>query len=304
MPDWATFAAFAGVVASALLLLSHASRGVVSEVERPHRPPEATDSGLSETNRRARGGDEDAASGEDRPFDDPPASDSPSDEPAGRDGARDFVATPRLRYGPEPPTGPSPSPSTTLLLVNVAVSQGLFAVFLLAGALYADVPATAFGAGVDAFSPRLVLVGVGLGLALYVANELGAAAGERFGLGGGDELREALAPESPLGWAVLLFLVLPVIAGFEELLFRGALIGAFVAGFDVSPWAMAVVSSVAFALGHGAQGRLGIVVTGALGFVLATAFVLTGSLVVVVVAHYLVNALEFVVHEGFAERPS
>jgi uncharacterized membrane protein len=32
--------------------------------------------------------------------------------------------------------------------------------------------------------------------------------------------------------------------------------------------------------------------------VLAVTFVLTGSLLVVVVAHYLVNALEFVVHEG------
>jgi hypothetical protein len=36
---------------------------------------------------------------------------------------------------------------------------------------------------------------------------------------------------------------------------------------------------------------------GALGFVLAAAFVRTGGLLVVV-AHYLVNALEFVVHEG------
>jgi uncharacterized membrane protein len=32
--------------------------------------------------------------------------------------------------------------------------------------------------------------------------------------------------------------------------------------------------------------------------VLGAAYVLTGSLLAVVVAHYLVNALEFVVHEG------
>jgi membrane protease YdiL (CAAX protease family) len=55
---------------------------------------------------------------------------------------------------------------------------------------------------------------------------------------------------------------------------------------------------VAFALGHGAQGPAGVAATGVLGFVLAAAFVLTGSLLVVVVAHYLVNALEFVVHEA------
>ena len=34
------------------------------------------------------------------------------------------------------------------------------------------------------------------------------------------------------------------------------------------------------------------------GFVLAGAFVLTGSFLVVAVAHYLVNALTFVVHEA------
>jgi membrane protease YdiL (CAAX protease family) len=90
---------------------------------------------------------------------------------------------------------------------------------------------------------------------------------------------------------------LPLIAGFEEFLFRGVLVGALSTGFGLSPWALAVASSAAFALGHGAQGPAGVVVTGTLGFVLAAAFVLTGSLLVVVVAHYLVNALEFLVHE-------
>jgi membrane protease YdiL (CAAX protease family) len=61
---------------------------------------------------------------------------------------------------------------------------------------------------------------------------------------------------------------------------------------------MVAVSSVAFALGHGAQGRVGVVVTGALGAGLGALFVLTDSLLAVVVAHYLVNALELVVHAG------
>jgi membrane protease YdiL (CAAX protease family) len=94
--------------------------------------------------------------------------------------------------------------------------------------------------------------------------------------------------------------VLPLIAVFEEFLFRGVLVGAFAVGFGVSPWLLAVLSSIAFALGHGAQGTTGVAVTGALGFVLAAAFVVTGSLLVVVVAHYLVNALEFLVHEWAA----
>jgi membrane protease YdiL (CAAX protease family) len=97
---------------------------------------------------------------------------------------------------------------------------------------------------------------------------------------------------------VLLGVILPIIAGVEEFLFRAAAIGVTAAAFDTSPWALAVVSSIAFALGHGAQGRIGVVVTGGLGFALAAVFVVTDSLLVVVVAHYLVNALEFVVHEG------
>ena len=186
--------------------------------------------------------------------------------------------------------------STAALLANVALSQGLFGLLLVFGAWYTEVPLEALGVA-GPLAPA-VLVGTAFGGVLYVANELGAAAGARVGLGDASELRAALAPESLAGWAVLLCVVLPVIAGFEELLFRGALVGVVSAGFGVSPWLMAAFSSVAFALGHGAQGSVGIFVTGLLGFALAAAFVLTGSLAVVVVAHYLVNALEFVVHEG------
>lgn len=187
---------------------------------------------------------------------------------------------------------------TAALLANVALSQGLFGTLLLAGAWYSGVPASALGVSAGTTTAAAAATGAALGAALYVANELGAAAGERAGLSGSEALREALAPDSALGWTALLGVVLPVIAGFEELLFRGALIGALHAGFGVSPWALAVGSSVAFGLGHGAQGPVGVAVTGTLGFALAAAFVLTESLLVVVVAHYAVNALEFVVHEA------
>jgi len=187
------------------------------------------------------------------------------------------------------------------LLVNVAFSQGLLGALLVGAAWYTQVPAAALGITTAPTStgwPALV-VGVGLGLALYVANEVAAVTFRRLGVDTNDDLRELLAPGSVTGWVVLLGTVLPVIAVFEELLFRAALIGAISTGFAVSPWTMAVVSTVAFAIGHGMQGPGGVAVTGTLGFVLAATFVLTGSLFTVVVAHYLVNALEFVVHEGF-----
>jgi membrane protease YdiL (CAAX protease family) len=187
--------------------------------------------------------------------------------------------------------------STATLLVNVVVSQGLFASLLLVGMWVASIPPAALGVTADSVAPVPIGVGVGLGVALHAVNTLGSRLSHRFGFGDATALREAMAPESAAGWAVLLLVVLPLVAGFEELLFRGVLIGAFATGFGLSPWVLAGLSSVAFALGHGAQGRAGVVVTGALGFVLAAAFVLTGSLVTVVVAHYLVNALEFVVNE-------
>ncbi|MDZ5811753.1 CPBP family intramembrane glutamic endopeptidase [Halorubrum sp. AD140] len=104
-------------------------------------------------------------------------------------------------------------------------------------------------------------------------------------------------PAPPASWVLLLGVALPTVAVFEEALFRGALVGALAAGFAVDPWLLAVGSSVAFGLGHGAQGRLGIVAAGALGLALAGLFVATGSLLAPVVAHYVVNAVEFTVHE-------
>jgi len=191
-----------------------------------------------------------------------------------------------------------PSLGTRSLLLNVTLSQSAFATLLLAGAWLTEVPPSAFGVTVETVGWAAVAVGVGTGLALYLANEVAARFATALGVGSSEELRELLAPDSAGGWLVLLVVVLPVIAGFEELLFRGALVGAMHAGFGVSPWLLAAVSSLAFGVAHGAQGGAGVVVTGALGFALAAVFVLSGSLLAVVVAHYLVNALEFVVHEG------
>lgn len=190
--------------------------------------------------------------------------------------------------------------SPVALLANVALTHGLFAVVLVGGAWYFAIPQTAFGVGASVPGSLLTRVAIGcvFGAALWAANEAGATLADAIGVGYDESLRQRLAPDSSGGWALLLGVVLPIIAVGEELLFRGALVGVPAAGFDISPWALAVVSSSAFALGHGAQGRAGVVVTGLLGFVLAAGFVLSGSLLVVIVAHYVVNALEFIVHEG------
>lgn len=204
---------------------------------------------------------------------------------------------------------PTPKPATprvskVALFINVTVSQGLFAAVLLAGVAFADIPPSALGIGTGVVSGGIaVAVGAAVGIVIAILNTVAGSVADAFDADPSGALRELLAPESGRGWLVLLIVVLPTIAGVEELLFRGILIGAFAAGFDLSPWLLAVGASVVFGAGHGAQGRLGIVATGALGFVLATVFVTTGSLLVVVVAHYVVNVAEFVLLEGIGYEP-
>lgn len=190
-----------------------------------------------------------------------------------------------------------------LLLANVLFTQGLFAGLLAAAIWLAAIPLVAIGIGPESLAPSALALGATTGVVLYVLNEMGASHAREWGLSGSERLRTLLAPESIGGWVVLLVVVLPVIAGFEELLFRGVLIGAMHTGFGVSPWLLAIGSSVAFGLGHGVQGKAGIAVTGTLGLALAWLFIVTDSLVAVFVAHYIVNALEFVVHEGFGADP-
>lgn len=207
------------------------------------------------------------------------------------------------------PTGAQPDRtvdiSTLSLLLNVGFSHGLFAVILAGAIWWTDVPLSALGITDDPLSTGwlAVVAGLALGAAIALANTLATGLADVFETDPSEQLRALLTPETFQGWVVLLLVVLPIIAGFEELLFRAALIGALSVGFELSPWLLAVLSSVAFAAGHGAQGTLGIVVTGLLGFVLAVAFVLTDSLLVVFVAHYVINAVEFVVIEGLGWEP-
>lgn len=209
-------------------------------------------------------------------------------------------------YGFEPPLPEERTPgirvgetelTTRVLLLNVVASQLLFAGLLVGAVWWTGVPASALGlTPIDGLSA--LAVGTALGVGLWLASETGSRLGRRLGLDASDALRDALAPSNRNEWILLLGVVLPVVALFEEFLFRSVLIGAVGAGFDLPAWALVVGSSVVFALAHSAQGYGGIAVTGLLGAVLGTAFVATGSFLVVVLAHYLVNALEFVVHES------
>lgn len=301
MADWTAFAAITGVVLALLLVLSTLTQSAFEDADLD------TDSS-DDTAAEATSGTDSTPADESTDSETPITGESAGSTSESVDAITDVEtdadgepAEPTVREQPRAgDRGVDPESLTTgMVLANVAASQGLFALVLLGAIVYTGVPADALGFEFSrSYLETGLLLGTAFGLALYVANELGAATATRFGFEHDEQLRELLAPESIQGWVVLLGVVLPIIAVFEELLFRAALIGALSVGFGISPWLLAVVSSVAFAVGHGMQGSVGIVVTGVLGFVLAAIYIVTGSLLVVVVAHYFINALEFVVHEG------
>lgn len=294
MTRWAGFLGLTGVVLTLFLGLARLSQGAVRTRSPDPEPsgPDPDESG--DTNDDSARGTADATT-------DPQPGLDPAPGPAAGTGDHGPVE-PREDSGPpdpwdDPPgvADGTPSLSTGALLANVAVTQGLFGGILAAGAFYFEIPAAAVGLGGEDLT--LLAAGIGLGVVLWVGNELAAALADAAGAAYDENLREMLTPHSAAGWAVLFGLVLPIVALVEEFIFRAAVIGAPAAGFGTPAWALVPVSAGAFALGHGAQGRVGVAVTGGLGLVLAGAYAVTGSLLVVVVAHYLVNALEFLVHE-------
>lgn len=273
MTNWTAFTGITGVVLMLLLALAYFSQDtVIGETVEEHPSTPSSDHHSAETLGL--------------PNQYSPLGGQKPDTPAKSFPERTSASPPSSRLSP------------VTVLLNVGLSQGLFGLVLLGSVWYTSVPMAAIGVDTaDPTSVGRVALGVGLltGIALYAINAVGAAGATALGHEYDQRLRAFLTPETTTGWIVLLGGVLPIIAGFEELLFRGVLIGALSTGFSLSPWLLAGGSSVAFAVGHGAQGRIGILVTGVLGFVLAAVFVLTNSLLTVIVAHYLVNALEFLI---------
>jgi membrane protease YdiL (CAAX protease family) len=288
--DWAAFGAVSVTIAVLVLLFARATQSVL----------ESGSGALGSDREELESDRQEVKSDRQEVKSDRQASDSAGTDTELRSRVADEEATLDDERGTHPTADPSASPldamSTGMLLLNVVATQAVFLLLLLGGIWYTDVPLGSLGVAVPAAWE--VLVGAGSGVVLFGLNQAAAKVGREVGLGGDEALREALVPETVPGWVVLLVVVLPVVAGFEELLFRGALVGGFAAGFGLSATLLVVGSSAAFALGHGAQGRVGVVVTGGLGLVFGGLFVATGSLTVVVVAHYLVNTLEFVVCEG------
>lgn len=190
-------------------------------------------------------------------------------------------------------------PPPPVLYANVVGTQTVVVALVGAGAWVANVPWDVFGLVV---APWAIAVGFIAGTLVFGASVLATRLLSRAGVTYSEALRDALEPRTATERATLYLGALPAVALGEELLFRGALVGALAMGLDVSPWIPAVASSALFGYAHSAQGRAGVLVTGILGVVLAGVFVLTDSLLAAVVAHYVVNALEFRIGPRLTER--
>lgn len=306
MTQWLPFFAVVAGLTLVLLVLARRSQGLIDETVSESDQETATEQGVAETIGTSPAQQADAGSGEslyteaersatETPVD---ASEVPATERTTDDRGPHPPANPAEEL-PQQPPGQNVELTSGAMLANVAVTQGLVAVSILGAAWYFEIPARAFGITADPSSIGLpaVALGIAFGVVLWVGNEISTTLADAVGAAYDESVRELIAPDSSGGWLLLFAVILPIIAIAEELLFRAALIGVPAAGFGLSPWLLAVVSSFAFALGHGAQGRVGVVVTGLLGFVLAAGYILSGSLLLVVVAHYIINGLEFFVHE-------
>ncbi|MFB6112676.1 MAG: lysostaphin resistance A-like protein [Halodesulfurarchaeum sp.] len=191
------------------------------------------------------------------------------------------------------PAGPT-RPRGRSLLYSVAASQLLLAGLVVGSVWVTRVPFSALGLGSRPDLIAAILFGGGL----FGVNQVLSTLAKRYTNADPGRLREVLAPESQTDWAVLLLLVLPAVSVSEEVLFRGALLGGIASASSISPWVLVVLSAVAFGLSHTAQGSIGGVVSGILGLGLGALFLVTGSLWTVVLAHYLIDLLEFVLYEG------
>lgn len=89
----------------------------------------------------------------------------------------------------------------------------------------------------------------------------------------------------------------------EEIIYRGFLIYAFSRLFpDVSIWLVMLASSVLFGLAHTYQGVAGVIRTAAIGFVFAMLYVATGSVLLLIVIHFLIDLMARLESGSFEEE--
>ena len=100
-----------------------------------------------------------------------------------------------------------------------------------------------------------------------------------------------ILPSGAVEWGLTALALLPAVV-MEELLFRTLWIGGF---SEVMPLALLILgTSVLFGLMHQPQGKLGVIVAGAINVLFSILFVWSGQLLLPLTTHYIVNLLQLV----------
>ncbi len=187
--------------------------------------------------------------------------------------------------------------STIAIVGNIVLTHGAILAVLIGAVWWTQIPLEPLGVG-NLSLGRAIVGGVITGGGLYGGAEVVVRALKHAGITYDDRLEQLLVPDHWYGWGLVIGIAFPIIAVAEEMLFRAALIGGLAAGTGITEWLFIIPATVAFAVGHALQGAGGIVVTGLLGLALGILFVSTNSLLLVVVAHTVVNTLELIAAGG------
>lgn len=100
-------------------------------------------------------------------------------------------------------------------------------------------------------------------------------------------------------------LAMAVTAGVcEEIVFRGLLIALGVGALGLDPRPAAVLALAVFTLGHLYQGWKGMAAVAAVGWLLSSLYLATGSLLAPIVAHILIDVRGLVLTPAPARRPA
>lgn len=148
---------------------------------------------------------------------------------------------------------------------------------------------------------RDIALGVAMGVAAHaLLYPLGLWAARRLGPRAySHALLRHILPRDRGEWLPVA-LVMGLAVLLEELLFRSLLLGGMLAvlrpesplGLSLPALALAALGALVFGWMHAAQGWLGIVMAGGVGFGLSLLFLVSGTLLVPVAAHYVFNLLQ------------
>lgn len=131
--------------------------------------------------------------------------------------------------------------------------------------------------------------GFGLALFFYLSTKwLVKVTGQRFY---SSVVIQAITPRSTRELLLVLLVMAPVVL-VEELLFRSLLIGGFALLLPL-PW-LIIGWSILFGLLHAPQGLWGMLGAGLGGLVLSILFVVQGSILLPIVAHYVTNCVQVI----------